>query len=225
MFYSLEPLVWFALMYSLFSKVLLLRWNAMRKTKDCSFCLHLSKYSVLKLIFPFHQVQAAIRTSGGSKTSISEGVEASVIYVRFKAAASEVTVSFFFSFQFWKLSLACMNTDNVYNSIRLGPWKLCELWLILWRKYLRCGGYMLPLALSLVEVTKHLKFFQLKPVLEEIESRSSRKAYVQILEECHKLYCEQRLSLVSCRLDDFKVYAFITIGTKAVIKCLLCYNI
>ncbi|KAJ4708719.1 Conserved oligomeric Golgi complex, subunit 3 [Melia azedarach] len=71
------------------------------------------------------QVQAAIRTSGGSKTSISEGVEASVIYVRFKAAASE-----------------------------------------------------------------------LKPVLEEIESRSSRKAYVQILEECHKLYCEQRLSLV-----------------------------
>lgn len=71
------------------------------------------------------QVQAAIRSSGGSKTSVSEGVEASVIYVRFKAAASE-----------------------------------------------------------------------LKPVLEEIESRSSKKEYVQILDECHKLYCEQRLSLV-----------------------------
>lgn len=71
------------------------------------------------------QVQAAIRSSGGSKTSVSEGVEASLIYVRFKAAASE-----------------------------------------------------------------------LKPVLEEIESRSSKKEYVQILEECHKLYCEQRLSLV-----------------------------
>ncbi|XP_031267500.1 conserved oligomeric Golgi complex subunit 3 [Pistacia vera] len=71
------------------------------------------------------QVQAAIRSSVGSKTSVSEGVEASVIYVRFKAAASE-----------------------------------------------------------------------LKPVLEEIESRSSRKEYAQILAECHKLYCEQRLSLV-----------------------------
>ncbi|KAI8019354.1 Conserved oligomeric Golgi complex subunit 3 [Camellia lanceoleosa] len=71
------------------------------------------------------QVQAAIRSSSGSKTAVSEGVEASVIYVRFKAAASE-----------------------------------------------------------------------LKPVLEEIESRSPRKEYAQILAECHKLYCEQRLSLV-----------------------------
>ncbi|KAJ7955372.1 Conserved oligomeric Golgi complex subunit 3 like [Quillaja saponaria] len=71
------------------------------------------------------QVQAAIRGSGGSKAAVSEGVEASVIYVRFKAAASE-----------------------------------------------------------------------LKPVLEEIESRSSRKEYSQILEECHRLYCEQRLSLI-----------------------------
>ncbi|CAN6698022.1 unnamed protein product [Malus baccata var. baccata] len=38
------------------------------------------------------QVQAAIRGSGGNNTSVSEGVEASVIYVRFKAAASEVTL-------------------------------------------------------------------------------------------------------------------------------------
>lgn len=38
---------------------------------------------------------------------------------------------------------------------------------------------------------------QLKLVLEEIESRSSRKEYSQLLIECHKLYCEQRLSLVS----------------------------
>ncbi|EEF46200.1 conserved hypothetical protein [Ricinus communis] len=37
---------------------------------------------------------------------------------------------------------------------------------------------------------------QLKPVSEEIESRSSRKEYAQILADCHKLYCEQRLSLV-----------------------------
>ncbi|XP_020092147.1 conserved oligomeric Golgi complex subunit 3-like isoform X4 [Ananas comosus] len=71
------------------------------------------------------QVQAAIRSSGSSKTAVPEGVEASVIYVRFKAAASE-----------------------------------------------------------------------LKPVLGEIESRSSRKEYAQILSECHKLYCEQRLYLV-----------------------------
>ncbi|XP_050217227.1 conserved oligomeric Golgi complex subunit 3 [Mercurialis annua] len=71
------------------------------------------------------QVQAAIRGTGSNKTSVSEGVEASVIYVRFKAAANE-----------------------------------------------------------------------LKPVLEEIEKRSSRKEYAQILAECHKLYCEQRLSLV-----------------------------
>ncbi|KAJ0981003.1 hypothetical protein J5N97_009258 [Dioscorea zingiberensis] len=71
------------------------------------------------------QVQVAIRGSGSSKTAVSEGVEASIIYVRFKAAASE-----------------------------------------------------------------------LKTVLEEIESRSSRKEYSQLLTECHKLYCEQRLSLI-----------------------------
>ncbi|XP_062161819.1 conserved oligomeric Golgi complex subunit 3 [Alnus glutinosa] len=79
--------------------------------------------SVLKSAFS--QVQAAIRSSGNNKATVSEGVEASVIYVRFKAAASE-----------------------------------------------------------------------LKPLLEEIESRSSRKEYVQLLAECHRLYCEQRLSLV-----------------------------
>ncbi|PON66074.1 Conserved oligomeric Golgi complex, subunit [Parasponia andersonii] len=71
------------------------------------------------------QVQSAIRSNSSSKASLAEGVEASVIYVRFKAAASE-----------------------------------------------------------------------LKPVLREIESRSSRKEYIQLLAECHKLYCEQRLSLV-----------------------------
>uniref|UniRef100_A0A5B7ACY8 Putative conserved oligomeric Golgi complex subunit 3 n=1 Tax=Davidia involucrata TaxID=16924 RepID=A0A5B7ACY8_DAVIN len=71
------------------------------------------------------QVQAAIKSSGSSKSGVSEGVETSAIYVRFKAATSE-----------------------------------------------------------------------LKPVLEEIESRTPRKEYVQILAECHKLYCEQRLSLV-----------------------------
>lgn len=38
---------------------------------------------------------------------------------------------------------------------------------------------------------------QLKLLLEDIESRSSRKEYVHILSECHRLYCEQRFSLVS----------------------------
>ncbi|PPD78373.1 hypothetical protein GOBAR_DD24699 [Gossypium barbadense] len=71
------------------------------------------------------QVQAAIWSSGGNKESLSEGVEASIIYVRFKAAASE-----------------------------------------------------------------------LKPILEEIESKASRKEYVHLLAVCHKLYCEQRLSLI-----------------------------
>lgn len=63
---------------------------------------------MLNLIFIFYQVQAAIRSSGGSKTSMSEGVEASLIYVRFKAAASEVTISFFSSLLVWKLSCACV---------------------------------------------------------------------------------------------------------------------
>ncbi|GAB2291595.1 Golgi transport complex subunit 3 [Dionaea muscipula] len=82
------------------------------------------------------QVNGAIWNSNGNKASVSEGVEASVIYVRFKAAASE-----------------------------------------------------------------------LKIVLEEVESRSSRKEYFQLLAECHKLYCEQRLSLVRSivqqRIADF----------------------
>eukprot|EP01018_Ginkgo_biloba_P033824 Gb_40519 [translate_table: standard] len=37
---------------------------------------------------------------------------------------------------------------------------------------------------------------EMKPLMEEIESRSSRKEYAQILADCHTLYCEQRLSLV-----------------------------
>ncbi|KAG2584259.1 hypothetical protein PVAP13_6KG286200 [Panicum virgatum] len=71
------------------------------------------------------QVQAAIRGGDSDKNIVTEGVEASLIYVRFKAAASE-----------------------------------------------------------------------LKPILGEIESRSSRKEYAQILSECHNLFCEQRLYLV-----------------------------
>ncbi|XP_026457270.1 conserved oligomeric Golgi complex subunit 3-like [Papaver somniferum] len=39
---------------------------------------------------PVPSVHAAIRGSGGSKSSVSEGVETSVIYVRFKAAAGEI---------------------------------------------------------------------------------------------------------------------------------------
>ncbi|XP_057537707.1 conserved oligomeric Golgi complex subunit 3 [Amaranthus tricolor] len=82
------------------------------------------------------QVHSAMQDIGGSKPAVSEGVEASVIYVRFKAAASE-----------------------------------------------------------------------LKLVLKEIESRSSRREYSQLLTECHKLYSEQRLALlkgiVQQRISDF----------------------
>ncbi|MCL7023786.1 hypothetical protein MKW94_009497, partial [Papaver nudicaule] len=82
------------------------------------------------------QVHAAIGSSGRSKAAFSEGVETSVIYVRFKAAAGE-----------------------------------------------------------------------LKPVLVEIESRASKKEYAQVLAECHKLYCEQRLSLIKSivhlRISEF----------------------
>lgn len=49
----------------------------------------------MMFLFSLNQVQAAIRSSSGNKASLSEGVEASVIYVRFKAAANEVTVSLF----------------------------------------------------------------------------------------------------------------------------------
>lgn len=40
--------------------------------------------------FSFFQVQAAIKASAAGKAVASEGVEESIIYVRFKAAASEV---------------------------------------------------------------------------------------------------------------------------------------
>ncbi|KAL6534808.1 Golgi transport complex subunit 3 [Orobanche gracilis] len=86
-----------------------------------------------------------MRSSAGNNASVSEGVEASIIYVRFKAATN----------------------DHGLN--------MCKL--------------------------------HLKPVLEEIESRKPRKEYVQILTECHKLYCEQRLSLmrgiVHQRISEF----------------------
>jgi len=54
---------------------------------------HLESYDNVFWHIRQHQVQEAIRGSGDGKTSISEGVEASVIYVRFKAAASEVCFS------------------------------------------------------------------------------------------------------------------------------------
>ncbi|KAE8689068.1 hypothetical protein F3Y22_tig00110944pilonHSYRG00027 [Hibiscus syriacus] len=95
------------------------------------------------------QVQAAIRSSGGNKASLSEGVEASVIYIRFKAAASE-----------------------------------------------------------------------LKSVSEEIESRASRKEYVHVLAECHKLCCEQRLW--SCTLCTF--YMFDASGTISSLKLQVSYT-
>lgn len=66
--------------------------------------------------------------------------------------------------------------------------------------------------------------FQLKPVLEEIESRSSKKEYVQILDECHKLYCEQRLSLVSWWLNVFiKCILLVLAGHYALTTCSIFY--
>ena len=67
------------------------------------------------------------------------------------------------------------------------------IWISLTREWEVCCKFIF----SCVEATKDGYILQLKPVLEEIESRSSRKEYVQLLAECHKLYCEQRLSLVS----------------------------
>ena len=49
-------------------------------------------------MYLFHQVQAAIRSSGGSKTSFAEGIESSIIYVRFKAAANEVILEHLLAF-------------------------------------------------------------------------------------------------------------------------------
>ncbi|CAN6852548.1 unnamed protein product [Brassica oleracea] len=104
------------------SSVYLLKFRQLQASR-MNFVV-MSSFRETNMLF-YDQVQAAFRGTDGNKASVSEGVEASVIYVRFKAAASE-----------------------------------------------------------------------LKPVLEEIESRSARKEYVQILAECHRLYCDQRLSLV-----------------------------
>jgi hypothetical protein len=38
---------------------------------------------------------------------------------------------------------------------------------------------------------------QLPALLAEMESRAARKEYQQLLADCHALYCEQRLALVS----------------------------
>ncbi|CAN6845021.1 unnamed protein product [Brassica oleracea] len=104
------------------SSVYLLKFRQLQASR-MNFVV-MSSFRETNMLF-YDQVQAAFRGTDGNKESVSEGVEASVIYVRFKAAASE-----------------------------------------------------------------------LKPVLEEIESRSARKEYVQILAECHRLYCDQWLSLV-----------------------------
>ncbi|XP_078429535.1 sec34-like family protein [Wolffia australiana] len=82
------------------------------------------------------QVQSALQGGNSSAATVSEGVETSAIYVRFKAASGE-----------------------------------------------------------------------LKPVLEEIEGRSVRKEYLEVLEDCHRMYCEQRLllikGLVQQRVSEF----------------------
>eukprot|EP00249_Psilotum_nudum_P016375 c25792_g1_i1 orf=138-2456(+) len=37
---------------------------------------------------------------------------------------------------------------------------------------------------------------EMKPLMEELESRASRKEYTQILSDCHSIYCELRMSIV-----------------------------
>lgn len=63
-----------------------------------------------------------------------------------------------------------------------------ELYLLLENEVSRMQ-YSLSVKLSL----EFLCHCILNPLLEDIESRSSRKESVQILSECHKLYCEQDL--------------------------------
>ena len=58
-------------------------------------------------------------------------------------------------------------------------------------------------------------YIQLKTVLDEIEGRSSRKEYREVLVDCHRMYCEQRLSLV-CIIIKFSLFIG-TILTKDVL--------
>ncbi|GJP83624.1 hypothetical protein CLOP_g13752 [Closterium sp. NIES-67] len=48
---------------------------------------------------------------------------------------------------------------------------------------------------------------ELKPLMEEMEGRASRREYSQLLSDCHTIYCEQRLALVQPvvqqRITDF----------------------
>lgn len=144
------------------------------------------------------QVQAAIRSSGSSNTALSEGVEASVIYVRFKAAASEVTVFLVFELKLFyeqktylQITSYCSERVRAQQNAQIPLNSYWDLW---------CENFctlQFHLSRSFVEAAWDSMFLQLKPVLEEIESRSSRKEYVELLAECHRLYCEQRLSLVS----------------------------
>lgn len=112
------------------------------------------------------QVQAAVKensTLGGSgKIAITEGAETSVLYVRFKAAASD-----------------------------------------------------------------------LKTLMQEIENRSSRKEYSQVLADLTSLYCEQRLALVqgvvSSRIADYAKREALPSLTRSGCAylgqvCLLCFK-
>jgi hypothetical protein len=82
-------------------------------------------YEYTKIV-PF-QVQAAIKGSAAGKTVASEGVEESIIYVRFKAAASEVPAC-----QYSGLTTS-YNCENSYGL-------LYSFYVSIWRK-----GSLLPL--------------------------------------------------------------------------------
>ncbi|KAK4391914.1 Conserved oligomeric Golgi complex subunit [Sesamum angolense] len=84
--------------------------------------------------------------------------------------------------------------DDCISYVESNPqYAECNVYLVKFRQLQsRALGMIRTHVLSVLKNTSS----QLKPVLEEIESRKPRKEYVQLLTECHKLYCEQRLSLV-----------------------------
>ncbi|CAI6000927.1 unnamed protein product [Closterium sp. NIES-65] len=58
------------------------------------------------------------------------------------------------------------------------------------------GGISEGAETSLLYVRFKAAAGELKPLMEEMEGRASRREYSQLLSDCHTIYCEQRLALV-----------------------------
>ncbi|CAI7897955.1 unnamed protein product [Closterium sp. NIES-54] len=69
------------------------------------------------------------------------------------------------------------------------------------------GGISEGAETSLLYVRFKAAAGELKPLMEEMEGRASRREYSQLLSDCHTIYCEQRLALVQPvvqqRITDF----------------------